>query len=465
MNPPPNSASRFDVAIIGAGVVGCALARRLVLDGARVLVLEKAAEVLDGASKANSAILHTGFDAPPDSLEQKCVAAGYREYLEIRAQLGLPLLESGAMVLAWNDAEVAKLDGLVEKAHRNGVSDIFRLSRAEILAREPQLSPDVKAGFVVPGEFLIDPWTSAHAYILQALANGAELRRDTEVLSGQFAPDGWILETSQGTVSAKQVVSCAGLYGDTVDTRLLGRADFSIKPRKGQFVVFDKPAAALAKAIILPVPSKSTKGVVICRTIFGNLLVGPTAEEQESRTDASTEAETLADLREKGIRMLPALADCEVAAAYAGLRPATEFTDFQINNHATQNYVSVGGIRSTGLSAALGIARHVAGLLPAAAFSERPVDTPVIPPAVRLSAYHPRDWELAGHGSIICHCELVTRREIEAALNGPMPPATLQGLKRRTRVGMGRCQGFYCSAALAALSKGRLSPPIGEAGA
>lgn len=462
MSDDPKSEKHFDVAVIGAGVVGCAMARRLVLDGARVVVLEKAVEVLDGASKANSAILHTGFDAPPGSIEQKCVAAGYREYLDVREALGLPLLRSGAMVLAWDDAQLAALDGLMDKARQNGVEDVIRLDKAEILAREPQLSADVLGGFLVQGEFLIDPWSSAHAYILQALANGAVILRAAEVVSGRFEAGIWVLQTPQGEVSAKQVISCAGLYGDIVDQRLLGWSDYTIKPRKGQFVVFDKAAATLASSIILPVPSKTTKGVVICRTIFGNLLVGPTAKEQESRRDASTEAATLADLRAKGIAMLPALAGCEITATYAGLRPATEFTDFQITHHETLNYTSVGGIRSTGLSAALGIAHHVQQMLPEDTFSKPPIETPVIPPAARLSEYHTRDWETPDHGGIICHCELVTRREIEAALDGPLPPTTLNGLKRRTRVGMGRCQGFYCTAALAALTKGRLDPPIGE---
>ena len=462
MNTPPASDTIFDIAIIGAGVVGCAMARRLVLDGARVIVLEKAAEVLDGASKANSAILHTGFDAPPGSLEQACIAEGYRQYLEAHEALGLPILRAGAMVLAWNDAQLAALDGLIAKAHENGVRDVVRLNKAEVLAREPELSEGVKGGFLVPGEYLIDPWSSAHSYILQALANGAELRRNTEVMAGAFDGQMWQLETSGGEVAARQVVTCAGLYGDIVDERLLGEKVFSIKPRKGQFVVFDKAASALASHIILPVPSATTKGIVICRTIFGNLLVGPTAEEQESRTDSSTEAETLADLQAKGTEMLPALANCEVTATYAGLRPATEFKDFQITNHAAQHYISVGGIRSTGLSAALGIASHVGAMIEPAHFSAPPVVNPVIPPAGRLSNYHPRDWEQEDHGGIICHCELVTQREIEAALAGPMPPTTLQGLKRRTRVGMGRCQGFYCSGALSRLTEGKLDPPIGR---
>lgn len=452
----------FDVTIIGAGVVGCAMARRFTLDGAKVAVLEKAADVLDGASKANSAILHTGFDAPPGSLEQACIAKGYAEYLDIHQSLGLPLLKTGAMVLAWDDEQLAALDGLVAKAHQNGVMDVEMRSREQLLAQEPHLSQILKGGFVVPSEFLIDPWATAHAYILQAMANGAELFRNCEVTAGQFDGDHWRLETPRGPLKTKQVINCAGLYGDIIDQRLTRKSAFTIKPRKGQFVVYDKPASDLIKAVILPVPTKTTKGVVIFRTIFGNLAVGPTAEEQVSRTDASTVSQTLQDLHAKGIEMLPDLANYEVTTVYAGLRPATEHQDYQISQNEALNYVTVGGIRSTGLSAALGIARHVAGLNANVAHSGKPIKTPVCPTPDRLSNYHPRDWQTAGNGGIICHCELVTRREIMAALTGPMPPATLQGLKRRTRVCMGRCQGFYCTGPLAEITAGYLDPALGE---
>ena len=451
----------FDIAIIGAGVVGCAMARRFTLDGARVVVLERAADVLDGASKANSAILHTGFDAPPGSLEQACIAAGYREYLDIHEGLGLPLLKSGAMVLAWDDSQLAALPGLVEKAHKNGVTEVTQISRAEVLRREPHLAPHVTGGIEVPGEYLVDPWTSAHAYLLQALANGAELRRRSAVTGGAFEGDHWRLETSRGDVRARHVVTTAGLYGDRVDRALTGKSHFEIRPRKGQFVVFDKPASRLARAVILPVPTRTTKGVVIFRTIFGNLAVGPTAEEQESREEAACDRATLKALRAKGIEMLPDLENYEITATYAGLRPASEHQDYQISADLAPNYISVGAIRSTGLSAALGIARHVAGML--ALGGLRPLAKPALPAIRHLSNYHERDWQRPGHGGIVCHCEHVTRREIEAALAGPMAPNALQGLKRRTRVTMGRCQGFYCMGALAGITRGRLDPPIGEA--
>lgn len=452
-----------DFAIIGAGVVGCAIARRLTLDGARVCVLEKAADVLDGASKGNSAILHTGFDAPPGSLEQRCIADGYQQYLTEHAQLGLPLLRCGAMVLAWTEEEQQSLDALIDKAHANGVSNAEPMSHHQINTTEPHLASHVKGGFRIPGEYLIDPWATAHAYIMQALANGASLQRDAEVVSGHFDGETWCIQTSRGQLRARHIITSAGLYGDRVNQLLTGKSRFDIRPRKGQFVVFEKAASQLLEHIILPVPSATTKGIVVCRTLFGNVLVGPTAEEQNSRDDASTERATLQTLRDKGIELIPALSRCEVTATYAGLRPATEFSDYQIDSDSNLNYTSVGGIRSTGLSAALGIANHVAGLIDThRPDSRHAITDPITPAADRLSNYHPRDWQEPGNQGIVCHCEQVTRREILAALNGPMPPATLQGLKRRTRVCMGQCQGFHCSAELASITEGRLDKPMAQ---
>ncbi|MGD1876109.1 MAG: NAD(P)/FAD-dependent oxidoreductase [Kiloniellaceae bacterium] len=459
-DPSADGTEIFDVTVIGAGVVGCAVARRLTLEGARVVVVEKGADILDGASKGNSGILHTGFDAPPGSVEQRCIAAGYREYLDIRARLNLPLLETGALVLAWTEEEEARLPALMDQARANGVDDVALLSRREILTREPQLASHLRAGFSVPREFVIDPWSAPTAYLLQALANGAVCRRGTEVLGGSFDGQTWHLASTTGTLRSRAVVNCAGLYGDIVDQRLTGASRFTIRPRKGQFVVFDKAAAALAQAIILPVPTAKTKGVVICRTSYGNLLVGPTAEDQDSRSDASTDSENLQRLRAKGIEMLPALADVPVTAAYAGLRPASEHKDYQISAQPERRYITVGGIRSTGLSSALGLAQEVRALL--AGFDQRYTAPPETawPRVGVLTEYGERPWAEPGNGGIVCHCELVTRREIAAALDGPLPARSLAGLKRRTRVTMGRCQGFYCLGALAEITEKRFDIPL-----
>lgn len=453
----------FDIIVVGTGVVGSAMARRFTLEGAKVLVIEKAADTLAGASKANSAILHTGFDAPPPgSQEQACIADGYAEYLQIRAHLNLPLLECGALVLAWNEQEAGRLEQILRDAQRNGVDSARLLGRKQVLDKEPQVGGAVVAAVQVPGEFVIDPWSAAYAYLLQAVENGARLERNCELLGGSFAGDGWQLATSRGLVRGHQVINCAGLYGDRIEQLLLGKSPFSIRPRKGQFVVFDKSAASLTRSILLPVPTETTKGIVVCPTIFGNLLVGPTAEEQPSRERADIDSTTLVNLIERGRSILPALAQHSVTATYAGIRPATEYKDYQIKWHFEHNYCCVGGIRSTGLSAALGIATRVFREYAAAGRRQPPLENPHWPQVPGIAETAPRDWQQAGNGGIVCHCELVTRREILRALRGPIAPGSLAELKRRTRVTMGRCQGFYCTAELSELTDGLFEPALGE---
>lgn len=465
------SSNSFDVVVIGAGVVGCAVTRRLTLEGGKVLLLEKAREVLDGASKANSAILHTGFDAPVGSLEHKCIVDGHREYRAIRQHFNLPLIESSALVLAWSDAEEVRLPELMDQARQNGVSDVELLGKEEILRREPHLSPAVRGGFVVPRESLIDPWSAPHAYLLQALAEGAQCCRDCEVLSGEFDGTMWTLQTSQGSVRTRAVVNCGGLFGDEVDRRLTGTSPFTIRPRKGQFVVFDKAASRLASAILLPVPTAKTKGIVVCRTAFGNLLVGPTAEDQDNRVVADVQEDTLQALIKRGEEILPDLKGMPITATYAGLRPASEKKEYRVSVQAERHYVTVGGIRSTGLSAALGLATHVKELLdgignndvssPSVTSGWTPHQAPFCPSMPNISesdSAGPRGWAKPDNGGIVCHCEWVTRKEIDAALSGPLPAHSLAGLKRRTRVTMGRCQGFYCMGTLSKLTAAHFAP-------
>ena len=457
----------FDVVVVGAGVVGCAVARRFALQGARVAVIEKATDILDGASKANSAILHTGFDAPEGSLELNCIRDGYSEYTEIHQQLGLPLEKTGAHVVAWSDDEVVKLEAILIQAHANGIEDIEIIDQKMLLAAEPNLSQKAKAAIFVPGEAIIDPWSAPYAYLRQALMNGAEIFLSCEVVDGTFENDAWALETSRVELKTRHVINCAGLFGDLLDEKMLGRSAFKITPRKGQFVVFDKAAYPLVNSIILPVPSERTKGIVVFQTVFGNLAVGPTAEDQQSRTDASTDSGALQNLIAAGIDKIPALEHVPTTAVYAGLRPASEYKDYQISLECDRNWITVGGIRSTGLSGALGIARHVFELYSGDVTKHRSIENPKIPQAPVLvqssSQGLQRDWQQDKCGEIVCHCELVSKREIERALKGPLAARSLAGLKRQTRATMGRCQGFYCSARLAELTRDKFKQPMAEA--
>ncbi|MEZ5774114.1 MAG: FAD-dependent oxidoreductase [Hyphomicrobiaceae bacterium] len=269
----------------------------------------------------------------------------------------------------------------------------------------------------------------------------------------------WHLATKRGDIAARLVVNCAGNFGDRVEA-LAGRGGFTIRPRKGQFVVLDKTARRFMPTIVLPVPTARTKGIVLCPTAFGNVLVGPTAEDQDDREDASVDEATLKTLIAEGTRMVPALGDEPVTALYAGLRPASERSDYIIDADRGAGWITVAGIRSTGLTAALGIGEHVADLVGEHFRPLSPIAEPVVPRVANLAEHAPRDHERPGRGAIVCLCESVTRDEIEAALAGPLPAGDLGGLKRRTRATMGRCQGFNCLAAVTTLAEGRLARPL-----
>ena len=326
---------RFEVAVIGGGVVGLAILRRLAMAGLKCVLLEKGADILSGASKGNSALLHTGFDAPAGSTELTCMQAGYEEYLAIREKLNLPLLETSALVVAWSEEERASLSGIVEKAHANGVEDVRLLSQIEMKVREPKLGAGALAAVLVPGEHVIDPWSAPLAYAQQAMAHGAIIHRKAEVTQAEHRHDHWLLQAGAQSIEARVVINAAGLFGDRVEA-FARPSPFTIKPRKGQFVVFDKPAARLVRAIILPVPTERTKGVVLFRTIFGNLAIGPTAEETDEREAGTCDSTTLEKLHARAIEMVPALVNVGVNAIYAGLRPATEHKDYSLEMQAKE---------------------------------------------------------------------------------------------------------------------------------
>ena len=460
---PAATRESFDVAVIGAGVVGCAVVRRLALAGAKVVLVEKGSDILSGASKANSAILHTGFDAPPGSLELDLIKAGRAEYLSIAGSLGLSLVKTGALVCAWNEAEAAKLDSIAAQGRENGVANLALLSGAAARATMPGLSERLVAAIKVADEHVIDPWTAPLAYLTQGLRLGARFLRNAELIDGRYDGE-WHLATSAGKLRARAVVNAAGLYGDIVDQRLGFPPEFEIRPRKGQFVVLDKAAAAHVPRIVLPVPTEITKGVVVCPTAFGNVLIGPTAEEQHDRVHATVERDTLEALLARGAEIVPALAGIPVTAIYAGLRPASESKAYRIFCRPESRAVTLGGIRSTGLSAALGLAQHALGLIEGFGLGLTPVEAAPPVHLPNLTETLPRDWQQPDHGEIVCHCELVTRREIEAALASEVPPGDFGGLRRRTRAGMGRCQGFYCNARLAEMTKSRLAEPLAVEG-
>ena len=475
-----------DVAIIGAGVVGTAIARALACQDVSCVLIDAANDVGTGTSKANTAILHTGFDAVPGSLESRLLRRGSVLLAGYARRAGIPVERTGALLVAWTPEQQAELPGIEDKARRNGVTDVCPIGVDELYRREPALGPGALGALAIPGESIICPWTTPLAYATEALAAGARLRlrsRVTEIRAGaalggvvgpELAERGVMgpepaehqVVTTTGVVRCRWVVNAAGLHSDAVDA-MMGGDRFTICPRRGELIVFDKLARPLLSSILLPVPTARTKGVLVAPTVYGNVLLGPTAEDVPDPADVATTAAGLASLMDAGRRILPGLAAEEVTATYAGLRAATAERDYQIRVDGSRRYACVAGIRSTGLSASLGIAEYVTGLMAEAGLrlAGRPEPDPPVMPYIGQAGTRPyqdaaRIAADPEYGTIVCHCERVTRGEIRDALAGPLPPADLDGLRRRTRVLNGRCQGFYCAATVAQLfaESGMMAP-------
>ncbi|MFD3520185.1 NAD(P)/FAD-dependent oxidoreductase [Streptomyces sp. NPDC058653] len=449
----------YDVAVVGAGVVGAAIARELARYRLRTALVEASGDVGDGTSKANTAILHTGFDAVPGSLEARLVREGGDRLRAYADECGIPVEPIGALLVAWDEEQLAALPGLARKAARNGYRRTRTVAADELRSREPHLGQGASGALEVPGESIICPWTTTLAYATQAVRNGVDLHLNCRVtgVGGTGARTPHLLTTGRGQLRARWLVNAAGLYADEFD-RLLGRTDFSVTPRRGQLIVFDKLARGLVSHILLPVPTALGKGVLVSPTVYGNVMLGPTAEDLDDKRATGSTAEGLAFLRERGRRIMPELLDEEVTAVYAGLRAATEDDDYAIRSHPRQRYVTVGGIRSTGLTASMAIAAHVVELLADAGAKVGTAED--LPPVTmpNLGESFPRPYRRADliaadpeYGALVCHCERVSRGEIRDALVSDIPPSSPEGLRRRTRALGGRCQGFYCGAAVRAL--------------
>ena len=364
-------------------------------------------------------------------------------------EAGIPLARIGALLVAWTPEQRAAFPEIVDRANANGCTAIREVGVEELYRREPHLGPGAHGALDVPDEGIVCPFTTPLAYATEAVLNGCELRRGARVIGVERLGDGGFeLQTPGGSITTRFLVNAAGLYSDELD-RLAGHGGFTITPRRGELIVYDKLARPLLNHIVLAVPTETTKGVLVSPTVFGNLIVGPTAQDIQRKDDTSSTAEGLAYLRAESNRILPQLLQHEVTAVYVGLRAATEHTDYQLTIHAAEGYACVGGIRSTGLTASLAIAEHVRTELGAAGLELRPKESPTTVRMPNIGELSRRAYE--DRGRMVCFCERVTLDEIEAALGSTIPPVDLDGLRRRTRVLMGRCQGFYCGARVAAL--------------
>ncbi len=465
MTLPTGPATRdlYDLAVIGGGIVGAAIARKLAAYDLHVALIEARDDVGDGTSKANTALLHTGFDTKPGTLESTLVHRGYHQLRDYAGQVGIPIEPTGAILVAWTEEELAALPGLKEKAEANGYHECRLVGPDDVYAELPALGPGALGGLTVPGESIICTWTTNLALATEAKLRGVDILTSHPVTAVTTTLEMTLIQTGGGDVAARWVVNAAGLGADRIDT-MFGYDRFTVTPRRGELFVFDKLARPLVDKIVLPVPTSRGKGVLVSPTIYGNVMLGPTSENLTDRTATDTSEDGFDFLLRKGEKLMPRLLREEVTASYAGLRAAIDHGDYLIEADPDQRYLLVGGIRSTGLTAGLAVADHVTGLLEEAGLSLVPREDELPPPPrmPNLGEASDRPYQRPdlieadpAYGRIVCFCERVTAGEIRDTFASPLPPSGLEGLRRRTRVLNGRCQGFFCGAAVQELLDAR----------
>ncbi|MBC7876211.1 MAG: FAD-dependent oxidoreductase [Anaerolineales bacterium] len=441
----------YDVAIIGAGAVGSAIARELSRYQLKIALIESNSDVGMGTSKASTAIWHTGYDAKPGSLEAKLLKRSYALMDKYLVEANIAHERIGGLLIAWNQEQLDTLPALLKQAHGNGDTDIRIISAEEIYKREPNINKGALGGLFVPGEGILCTFSVPLAFAYQAVLNDVKLFLNQSVQEIKQAEDRWIIDNE---IEARYIVNAAGLFSDEINAHF-GKSSFKVTPRRGQLIIFDKLARPLVNHVLLPVPTSKTKGVLICPTVYGNILLGPTAEDLNDKTATETTEEGLNFILGKAREILPSLLDEEVTATYSGLRAATEHSDYQIEMDATLRYLCLGGIRSTGISGAMGIAEYGVELLKDAGLDLKLKDEfkLVKMPAIGQADIRPhQSAEMiarnASYAEMICHCERASRGELIDAMNAPIPATSLDALRRRTRASQGRCQGFNCHAAL-----------------
>lgn len=441
----------YDVVVIGAGVSGSAIARELSRYDRKVVVLEKASDLCEGTSKANSGIVHAGFDAKTGSLKAKLNVAGNLKMEALSQALDFPFKRNGSLVLCFEKEDYDKLERLKEQGERNGVEGLRILSKQDVKEMEPHVSDHVVAALYAPTGGVVCPFNLTIAMAENACVNGVEFCFNEEVTSIVKNENGYLVTTSQGEYETKVVINAAGVYAD-VFHNMVSENKIHITPRKGEYCLMDKKAGNYVERTIFQLPTKLGKGVLVTPTVHGNLLVGPTATDVMDREATQTTSENMQDLLNRASLSVEELPRRQIITSFAGLRAHEDQGDFIIQEvEAAKGFIDVAGIESPGLTCAPAIGEYVADLvqtiLPAKQ-KEMFVATRVGIPDVANASREEREaliQENPAYANVICRCELVTEGEIINAIRRPLGATTLDGIKRRTRAGMGRCQAGFCA--------------------
>lgn len=439
-----------DVIIIGGGIVGCAIARELTRYHLGVLLVEKHCEAGFGTSKSNSGIIHAGHHASPQTLKGRLEWAGNPMWDALCRDLGFGFKRVGEITVAFNADEIRTLEHLKAQGDQKGVPGMEIWDRARLRQEEPNLNPDLVAALYVPTSGVINPYEACFALLENAHLNGLRLVMNQRVVGVRAVPDGVLeVKTLDNVFYSRFVINAAGLFSDEI-AEMAGVRTFTLLPRKGEEYMLDKRLTGFVKRIVFPCPTPVSKGILIIPTYDGTLMVGPTALSTPDKADLSTSTAGCEEIFAAVKRLAPGLSERDVIAEFAGLRAVADTEDFVIGPTRLKGFINVAGIQSPGLTAAPAIAKLVAEILQAEGLSlvprddfvptlRRPVRFGILSTEeqMRLSAEDPR------YGHIVCRCEHVTEREVVDAIH--YGARTLDGIKFRTRAGMGRCQGGFCT--------------------
>jgi glycerol-3-phosphate dehydrogenase len=455
---------RFDVGIIGGGVIGTAIARELSRYRLSVALLEKETELAFGVSKSNSGIVHPGTQNPPGSLKGKLCVQGNLLMRPLARELGVHFVEVGELIVAPTPADVPRLEKIKTDAEALGVPGLRLVDRAWLAENEPNLSPDIPAALFAPTAGIISPYRLTYDLAENAARNGVRFFTGHAVTGISRRSRRFVLHTTRGDFQTRWVINAAGLFADEI-SRLVGVGDFSIRPRLGEEYLLDKKREHLARHLIFPLPSPESKGILIIKTSDGNPMIGPTARSVEDKTDLATTDEGLQKVLQSVKRLMPCIEERDIIAYFAGLRP-TAGEDFIIRHEEkVPGFINVAGIQSPGLTAAPAVALYVADLLRKNGLTLRRKwhFRPHRSASVHLFAVPFSQTEKLikrdpGYGDMVCRCEMVSAREIRDALR--RGARTLDGVKFRTRAQAGRCHGSFCTTRILKIMAEELRLPV-----
>ena len=440
----------YDVVIVGAGIIGTFIARELSRYDLKILLLDKENDVSNGTTKANTAIIHAGFDAPYNSKMGYFNVRGNPMFDKICHELDVPFKRVGSLVLAFDEEDLRTLEKLYENGSKSGVTQMEILDGEEAQQIEANISKKVKGALYAKTAGIIGPWELAIALAENAMENGVDLRLNTEVMDVTRLNDGYSIVTNKGNIMSKILINCAGVHADKLNN-MVSNNRFKIIPKKGQYFLLDKTVGNLVNKIIFQCPTDRGKGIVVTPTVHGNLIIGPDSEIIEEKEDTATESHRLKFIRQVAEKSVPNIPFDHVITTFAGVRAEPDTGDFIIEEaEDSPGFINVAGIKSPGLSASPAIAEYVVNLVKEIYGSIKEKNfNPFRKRVIRFAKLSDEEKDELikkdhHYGNIICRCETITEGEIIDAIHRKAGATTVDGVKRRARPGSGRCQGGFC---------------------